>query len=100
MVRKKNVLATLMQSFAITCVITILVWADWIFVALHRVAGLPRGAQTRALFKWHDDDERSNKLTVSHLRLTIPGKTVYAMFQLDICDHYSCIDCRCVCLIA
>ena len=34
MVRKKNVLATLMQSFAITCVVTILWWLigySWAF---------------------------------------------------------------------
>jgi Amt family ammonium transporter len=80
MVRKKNVLATLMQSFAITCIVTILWWLvgySWAFTP-----GSPYlGGMSRALFQgmsfMHDD----NKLTVSHLGLTVP-ETVYAMFQL------------------
>jgi ammonium transporter, Amt family len=81
MVRKKNVLATLMQTFAIVCVVTLLWWLigySWAFTPGN---GLFGGA-TRALFKgmsfMHDP---TNKLTVSHLALTIP-ETVYAMFQL------------------
>ena len=80
MVRKKNVLATLMQSFAITCVVTILWWLigySWAFTP-----GSPYlGGSTRALFNGMTFMKDANKLTVSHLALTIP-ETVYAMFQL------------------
>jgi Amt family ammonium transporter len=81
MVRKKNVLATLMQTFAITCVVTLLWWLigySWTFTP-----GSPfLGGASRAFFNgmtyMHDP---VNKLTVSHLALTIP-ETVYAMFQM------------------
>jgi ammonium transporter, Amt family len=81
MVRKKNVLSTLMQSFAITCVVTILWWLigySWAFTPGNGFIG----GSSRALFAgmtfMHDP---VNKLSVSHLALTIP-ETVYAMFQL------------------
>jgi ammonium transporter, Amt family len=81
MVRKKNVLATLMQTFAIVCVVTILWWLigySWAFTPGNGFLG----GSTRALFNgmsfMHDP---TNKLSVSHLALTIP-ETVYAMFQL------------------
>jgi ammonium transporter, Amt family len=80
MVRKKNVLATLMQSFAITCVITILWWLigySWAFTP--GTAYL--GGATRALMNGMTIMKDANKITVSHLALTIP-ETVYAMFQL------------------
>ena len=81
MVRKKNVLATLMQTFAITCVVTLLWWLigySWAFTP-----GSPfLGGGSRAFFNGmtfiHDP---VNKLSVSHLALTIP-ETVYAMFQM------------------
>jgi ammonium transporter, Amt family len=80
MVRKKNVLATLMQSFAITCVITILWWVigySWAFTP-----GSPYlGGTTRMLFNGMTFMKDANKVTVSHLAPTIP-ETVYAMFQL------------------
>jgi Amt family ammonium transporter len=82
MVRKKNVLATLMQSFACTCVVTILWWVigySWAFTPGSAFIG----GSTRALFNGmvfiHGDTD--NKLSVSHLALTIP-ETVYAMFQM------------------
>jgi len=81
MVRKKNVLATLMQTFAIVCVVTILWWLvgySWAFTP----GGKFLGGFSRAFFNgmifMHDP---VNKLSVSHLALTIP-ETVYAMFQL------------------
>jgi ammonium transporter, Amt family len=81
MVRKKNVLATLMQTFAIVCVVTILWWLigySWAFTPGNGFLG----GSSRALFNgmtfMHDP---INKLSVSHLALTIP-ETVYAMFQL------------------
>jgi Amt family ammonium transporter len=80
MVRKKNVLATLMQSFAITCVVTILWWLigySWAFTP----GSAYLGGATRALFNGMTIMKDANKVTVSHLALTIP-ETVYAMFQL------------------
>jgi len=81
MVRKKNVLATLMQTFAVVCVVTLLWWLigySWAFTP-----GSPfLGGSSRALFNgmavMHDP---VNKVSVSHLAVTIP-ETVYAMFQL------------------
>jgi Amt family ammonium transporter len=80
MVRKKNVLATLMQSFAITCVVTILWWLigySWAFTP----GSAYLGGMTRALFDGMTIMKDANKITVSHLATTIP-ETVYAMFQL------------------
>ncbi len=80
MVRKKNVLATLMQSFAITCVVTILWWLvgySWAFTP-----GSPwLGGTSRLFMNGMTFMKDANKLTVSHLALTIP-ETVYAMFQM------------------
>jgi len=81
MVRKKNVLATLMQTFAIVCMVTMLWWVigySWSFTP----GGGFLGGSSRAFFNgmtfMHDP---ANQLSVSHLALTIP-ETVYAMFQL------------------
>jgi Amt family ammonium transporter len=80
MVRKKNVLATLMQSFAITCVVTILWWIigySWAFTPGTAYLGGSSRLLMNGMVFMHD----AGKLTVSHLALTIP-ETVYAMFQL------------------
>src|ERR1700720_460768 len=81
MVRKKNVLATLMQTFAIVCVVTILWWLVGYSLAFTPGSKF-LGGFSRALFNgmtfMHDP---ANRLSVSHLALTIP-ETVYAMFQL------------------
>jgi Amt family ammonium transporter len=81
MVRKKNVLATLMQTFAIVCVVTILWWLigySWAFTPGSKFLG----GSSRALFNGMAFmNDPTNKLSVSHLALTIP-ETVYAMFQL------------------
>ena len=80
MVRKKNVLATLMQTFAIVCVTTILWWLigySWAFTPGNGFIG----GSTRALFGGMTFMSEAGKLSVSHLALTIP-ETVYAMFQL------------------
>ena len=82
MVRKKNVLATLMQSFACTCVVTLLWWLigySWAFTPGNGFIG----GTSRALFNGMTfiSGETVNKLTVSHLAPTIP-ETVYAMFQM------------------
>src|SRR5712672_4263201 len=81
MVRKKNVLATLMQSFAITCVVTILWWLigySWAFTPGSAYLGSASRAFFNGMTFIHDP---TNRLSVSHLALTIP-ETVYAMFQL------------------
>jgi Amt family ammonium transporter len=70
-----------MQTFAITCLVTLLWWLigySWAFTP-----GSPfLGGASRAFFNGmtfiHDP---SNQLSVSHLALTIP-ESVYAMFQL------------------
>jgi ammonium transporter, Amt family len=69
-----------MQSFAITCVITLLWWLigySWAFTP----GSAYLGGATRALFNGMTIMKDANKITVSHLALTIP-ETVYAMFQL------------------
>jgi ammonium transporter, Amt family len=80
MVRKKNVLATLMQSFAIACLVTILWWAvgySWAFTP-----GSPwLGGNSRFFMDGMVYMKDAGKVMVSHLALTIP-ESVYAMFQL------------------
>jgi ammonium transporter, Amt family len=81
MVRKKNVLATLMQTFAITCMVTLLWWAigySWAFTPGSAFLGGAGRAFFNGMTFMHDP---ANQLSVSHLALTIP-ETVYAMFQL------------------
>jgi Amt family ammonium transporter len=82
MVRKKNVLATLMQSFACCCLVTLLWWIigySWAFTAGSGFIG----GSTRVLFSGMRFifNSAGNSLTVSHLAPTIP-ETVYAMFQM------------------
>jgi Amt family ammonium transporter len=80
MVRKKNVLATLMQSFAITCIASVL----WVVVG-YSLAFTPGNAVTGGLDRFFLRgmlfDNAAGKLTVSHLALTIP-ESVYMMFQM------------------
>jgi ammonium transporter, Amt family len=81
MVRKKNVLATLMQTFAIVCVVTILWWLigySWAFTPGSKFLGGFSRAFFGGMTFMHDP---VNQLSVSHLALTIP-ETVYATFQL------------------
>ncbi|HEX3602683.1 MAG TPA: ammonium transporter [Steroidobacteraceae bacterium] len=81
MVRKKNVLATLMQTFAIVCVVTLLWWLlgySWAFTPGSKFLGGMSRAFFNGMTFMHGP---INKLSVSHLALTIP-ETVYAMFQL------------------
>lgn len=80
MVRKKNVLATLMQSFAICCVVTILWWLigySWAFTpGSPYLGGLSRLMMDGVVYM-----KDAGKVSVSHLATTIP-ESVYAMFQL------------------
>ena len=79
MVRKKNVLATLMQSFAITCLVTIL----WV-IAGYSLAFMPGGSFIGSLDRLFLNgmlfQKEAAKLTVSHLGVSIP-ESVYVMFQ-------------------
>jgi ammonium transporter, Amt family len=80
MVRKKNVLATLMQSFAITCLVTVL----WVVVG-YSLAFTPGsafiGSLDRLFLSGMVYMKEANKVTVSHLGTTIP-ESVYMMFQM------------------
>jgi Amt family ammonium transporter len=82
MVRKKNVLATLMQSIACCCVVTMLWWLIGYSLAFTPGSGFI-GGTSRALLNGMTfiASDAGNKLTVSHLAPTIP-ETVYAMFQM------------------
>jgi hypothetical protein len=82
MVRRKNVLATLMQSFAITCLVTLL----WYIGGLSRLfmSGVIYIKDVAAAAATKDTpavEAVIGKVSVSHLGVTIP-ETVYAMFQL------------------
>jgi len=80
MVRKKNVLATLMQSFAITCLVTVL----WVIIG-YSLAFMPGGSFIGSLDRLFLNgmlfQKDAGKLTVSHLALTIP-ESVYMTFQM------------------
>jgi ammonium transporter, Amt family len=80
MVRKKNVLATLMQSFAITCLVTVL----WV-IAGYSIAFMPGnsvfGSLDRLFLSGMLFQKEAGKVTVSHLATTIP-ESVYMAFQM------------------
>ncbi|HXF78366.1 MAG TPA: ammonium transporter [Usitatibacter sp.] len=80
MVRKKNVLATLMQSFAITCLVTVL----WV-IAGYSIAFMPGnavfGSLDRLFLNGMLFQKEAGKVMVSHLGLTIP-ESVYMAFQM------------------
>ena len=80
MVRKKNVLATLMQSFAITCLVTVLWWAVGYSLAFTPGSSPFIGGLSRVFFNGMVYLHDAHRLSVSHLAPTIP-EGVYAMFQ-------------------
>ena len=80
MVRKKNVLATLMQSFAITCLVTVL----WVIVgySIAFTKGGPFfGSFDRFFLSGMVFMNEAGKVSVSHLGLTVP-ESVYMCFQM------------------
>jgi Amt family ammonium transporter len=82
MVRKKNVLATLMQSFACTCVVTMLWWLigySWAFTPGNGFIGGSARALLNGVTFMHG--ETNSKVSVSHMAPTIP-ESVYVMFQM------------------
>ncbi len=80
MVRKKNVLATLMQSFAITCLVTVLWWAIGYSLAFTPGSSPYIGGLSRVFLNGMVYLHDAHRLSVSHLAPTIP-ESVYAMFQ-------------------
>ena len=80
MVRKKNVLATLMQSFAITCLVTVL-WVIAGYSIAFTKGGPFFGSLDRLFLSGMLYQKEAAKLTVSHLGLTIP-ESVYMTFQM------------------
>jgi Amt family ammonium transporter len=82
MVRKKNVLATLMQSFAITCVVTI-VWTVVGYSLAFTPGGSFLGGFSRVFMHGMNyiKGDKATTLTVSHLAPTIP-ETVYFVYQM------------------
>jgi Amt family ammonium transporter len=82
MVRKKNVLATLMQSFAITCVVSI-VWVVIGYSIAFTPGGSFIGGFSRVMLSGmaYIKGDKATMLTVSHLAPTIP-ETVYCVYQM------------------
>jgi Amt family ammonium transporter len=80
MVRKKNVLATLMQSFAITCLVTV-IWVIVGYSIAFTPAGPILGSMDRFFLSGMVFMKDAGKLTVSHLAPTIP-ESVYMTFQM------------------
>jgi Amt family ammonium transporter len=82
MVRKKNVLATLMQSFAITCLVTI-IWAVIGYSLAFTPGGSFIGGFSRVFMSGMNyiKGDKATTLTVSHLAQTIP-ETVYFVYQM------------------
>ncbi|PXW29382.1 ammonium transporter [Paraburkholderia caballeronis] len=82
MVRKKNVLATVMQSFAITCLVTVI----WTVIG-YSIAFTPGnsfiGGFSRVFLAGMNyiKGDSATTLTVSHLAPTIP-ESVYFVFQM------------------
>ena len=80
MVRKKNILATLMQSFAITCLVSIL----WM-IAGYSLAFMPGSEYLGSLDRLFLKDmlyiKDAGELTVHHLGVTVP-ESVFMMFQM------------------
>ena len=80
MVRKKNVLATVMQSFAITCLVTVL-WVIVGYTIAFTKGGPFIGGFDRFFLNGMVFMKEAGKLTVSHLGLSIP-ESVYMTFQM------------------
>jgi Amt family ammonium transporter len=80
MVRKKNVLATALQSLCVTCLITVL----WVAIGytLAFTPGSPYlGGLDRVLLNGLAFIKDTNQVSVSHIAPTIP-ESVFVMFQL------------------
>lgn len=80
MVRKKNVLATMAHSFAVTCLVTVI----WVVIgySLAFTPGSPYiGGLDRVLLSGIEFVKETGKLSVSEIAPTIP-ESVFIMFQM------------------
>ncbi|MEM5434739.1 ammonium transporter [Paraburkholderia diazotrophica] len=82
MVRKKNVLATVMQSFAITCLVTV-IWTVIGYSLAFTPGGSFLGGFSRVMLHGMAfiKGDKATTLTVSHLAPTIP-ESVYFVYQM------------------
>jgi ammonium transporter, Amt family len=80
MVRKKNVLATLMQSFAITALVSVLWWAIGYSIAFTPGSTAYLGGFSRVFMDGMVYMKDAMQVSVSHLGVTVP-ESVYALFQ-------------------
>lgn len=82
MVRKKNVLATVMQSFAICCLVTI-IWTVVGYSMAFTPGGAFLGGFSRVFLHGMNyiKGDKATTLTVSHLAQTIP-ESVYFVYQM------------------
>ncbi|MPW19444.1 ammonium transporter [Paraburkholderia sp. CNPSo 3157] len=82
MVRKKNVLATVMQSFAITCLVTV-IWTVLGYSLAFTPGGSFLGGFSRVMLHGmaYIKGDKATTLTVSHLAPTIP-ESVYFVYQM------------------
>jgi Amt family ammonium transporter len=82
MVRKKNVLATVMQSFAITCLVTV-IWTVVGYSLAYTPGNAFIGGFSEVLLSGMNyvTNGKTTTLTVSHLAPTIP-ESVYFVYQL------------------
>jgi Amt family ammonium transporter len=83
MVRKKNVLATVTQSFLITCIVTV-IWTVVCYSLAFTQGGSFRGDFSRVMLHGmaYIKGDKVKTLTVSHLAPTMP-ETVYCMYQMS-----------------
>jgi ammonium transporter, Amt family len=82
MVRKKNVLATVMQSFLITCIVTV-IWTVVCYSLTFTPGGSFPGGFLRVMLHGmpYINGEKVKTLTVGHLAPTA-SETVYCMYQM------------------
>ncbi len=80
MVRKKNVLATVMQSFAVTCLVTVL-WMIVAYSLAFTTGSTPYFGSFDRLFLNGMGFVNGSKVAVSHLGVTVP-ESVYMCFQM------------------
>jgi ammonium transporter, Amt family len=80
MVRKRNVLSTVLQSFAVCCLVTVL----WVIIG-YSLAFTPNspyiGSLDRVMLHGMTYIKETSQISVSHIASTIP-ESVFVMFQL------------------
>ncbi len=95
MVRKKNVGDTVMTSFAITCLVTVLYVVVTYSMAFP--AGTPFSAASSETSEGHAQRQRQGRYRQSELaRPDHPGSR-YICFTDDVCHYYAGAHCRRIC---